>query len=151
MCVSLDQSRLDITNAWTTAPGSSLELNQNGVYNFVNSRQVLPRCHGVSIYPPYIDQGWFLACTQSTPGHGVPIYIPGLILGLRPANERRRYKVTPSLIGWAQTLNQPWRCYFCDDGRGVTPSPVGHSLARWLSARLQLLQCIGNGDTAVLY
>ena len=26
-----------------------------------------------------------------------------LILGSRPANERRRYKVTPSLIGWAQT------------------------------------------------
>ena len=29
--------------------------------------------------------------------------VAGLILGLRPANERRRYKVTPSLIGWAQT------------------------------------------------
>ena len=28
---------------------------------------------------------------------------PQLSLGLRPANERRRYKVTPSLIGWAQT------------------------------------------------
>ena len=27
----------------------------------------------------------------------------GLILGLRLANVRRRYKVTPSLIGWAQT------------------------------------------------
>ena len=27
----------------------------------------------------------------------------GLILGLRPANERRRYKVTTSLIGWTQT------------------------------------------------
>ena len=27
--------------------------------------------------------------------------LPGLILDLRPANERRRYKVTPSLIGWA--------------------------------------------------
>ena len=26
-----------------------------------------------------------------------------LILGLRPANQRRRHKVTPSLIGWAQT------------------------------------------------
>ena len=26
-----------------------------------------------------------------------------LILGLHPANKRRRYKVTPSLIGWAQT------------------------------------------------
>ena len=27
--------------------------------------------------------------------------IAGPILGLCPANERRRYKVTPSLIGWA--------------------------------------------------
>ena len=33
--------------------------------------------------------------------------ITGLILGLRPANERRCYFVTTSLIGWAQTLNQP--------------------------------------------
>ena len=32
----------------------------------------------------------------------------GLLLGLHLANERRRYKVTPSLIGWAQTYNQPW-------------------------------------------
>ena len=31
-----------------------------------------------------------------------------LILGLRPANERRRYFVTTSLIGWAQAKNQPW-------------------------------------------
>ena len=27
----------------------------------------------------------------------------GLILGLHPANERRRYKVMLSLIGWGQT------------------------------------------------
>ena len=27
----------------------------------------------------------------------------GLILDLHPANQRRRYKVNPSLIGWAQT------------------------------------------------
>ena len=26
-----------------------------------------------------------------------------LILGLHPANNRRRYKVTPYFIGWAQT------------------------------------------------
>ena len=31
----------------------------------------------------------------------------GLILGLRPANERRRYLVTTSLIGWMLTWNQP--------------------------------------------
>ena len=29
--------------------------------------------------------------------------LTGLILNLRPANERRRYKDTLSLIGWAQT------------------------------------------------
>ena len=31
----------------------------------------------------------------------------GLILGWRPANEKRRYIVTTSLIGWAQVSNQP--------------------------------------------
>ena len=31
----------------------------------------------------------------------------GLILGLCPANGRHHYKVMLSLIGWAQTLNQP--------------------------------------------
>ena len=36
--------------------------------------------------------------------------ITGLILGLHPANERRRYKVTASLIGWIQTQKQP--CYY---------------------------------------
>ena len=30
-------------------------------------------------------------------------YNSGMILGLHPANDRRRYKVTPSLIGWGQT------------------------------------------------
>ena len=30
-------------------------------------------------------------------------YTLGLILGFHPAHERRRYKVTPSPIGWAQT------------------------------------------------
>ena len=36
-----------------------------------------------------------------------PQTISGLILSLRPANERRLYFVTSSLIGWAQTYNQP--------------------------------------------
>ena len=31
------------------------------------------------------------------------VQFTGLILGLHPANERRRYEVTPSLVGWAQT------------------------------------------------
>ena len=35
----------------------------------------------------------------------------GLILGLRPANETRRYKVMPSLIDWAQIYNISWVCW----------------------------------------
>ena len=35
--------------------------------------------------------------------HGEIVKHAGLTLALRPANERRRYFVTPSLIGWAQT------------------------------------------------
>ena len=41
-------------------------------------------------------------------GHKSIDYVTELILGLRPANERRRYFVTTSLIGWAQTYNQPY-------------------------------------------
>ena len=33
---------------------------------------------------------------------------PGISLGMHPANERRRYIVTTSLIGWAHTQNDPW-------------------------------------------
>ena len=39
---------------------------------------------------------------------------PALVLGARPVNERGRYFVTTSLIGWAQTLNQSW--YRIDTG-----------------------------------
>ena len=46
--------------------------------------------------------------------------ITGLVLGLRPAIEGRRYKVTPSFIGWAQAQNQP-----------LIPHPVA-SEHRWL-------------------
>ena len=50
------------------------------------------------------------ACLDPDAGLALPVgdvprrqTLPGLILGLCPANERRRYKVTPSLIGLAQT------------------------------------------------
>ena len=33
--------------------------------------------------------------------------IPGIILSMGSANERRRYYVTPSLIGWTHTQNDP--------------------------------------------
>ena len=48
--------------------------------------QVHPQC--IVIYPEFSAPSW-------------------LILGLRPANERRRYFVTTSPIGWAQAKLQP--------------------------------------------
>ena len=33
--------------------------------------------------------------------------LPGIILGMDAANERRRYNVTSSLIGWAHAQNDP--------------------------------------------
>ena len=33
----------------------------------------------------------------------------GIILGMGSANERQRYNVTPSLISWAHTQNDPWK------------------------------------------
>ena len=35
------------------------------------------------------------------------IRAPGIILCMRPANERRRYNVTSFLIGWAHPRNDP--------------------------------------------
>ena len=47
-----------------------------------------------------IWKSWFLVLYENLDSfHG----ITELILGLRPTNERRRYFVTTSLIGWAQT------------------------------------------------
>ena len=34
--------------------------------------------------------------------------LPGIILGMGLANERRHYIVMPSFIGWAHTPNDPW-------------------------------------------
>ena len=47
-------------------------------------------------------------------------------IGLRPANKRRRYKVTPSLIGWVQTYNQP-RYIMIELGAVITRQHSGYS------------------------
>ena len=39
----------------------------------------------------------------------------GIILWMRTANERRRYSVTSSLIGWAHSQNDPWGSRFPGD------------------------------------
>ena len=52
--------------------------------------------------------GWVLSQWNSETWNSAYARAEGLTLGLRLANERRRYKATPALIGWAQTWRQPW-------------------------------------------
>ena len=91
--------------------------------NKSNTPHYWPLCEGVSTGPQGVSNAERVAmprcyheewpCTC----HGVHLellvrivvlFTPGLILGLRPADKRRRYVVTTSLIGWAQTWNHPW-------------------------------------------
>ena len=65
----------------------------------------LKRAHNVACdftQADIIDNWWFV-WEKKVVMDGYRDWPLWLILGLRPANERRRYKVTPSLIGWAQT------------------------------------------------
>ena len=44
----------------------------------------------------------------------------GIILHMRPANERRRYVVTSSLIGWVHTQNDPCRFPIAPQGHHMS-------------------------------
>ena len=57
---------------------------------------MLYRCH---LGPPWIPTLQCILCN---------INQSGILLCMRPANERRRYNVTSSLIGWAHPQNDPW-------------------------------------------
>ena len=46
---------------------------------------------------------------------------PGIILCMRPTNERRRYNVTSSLIGRAHTQNDPWGTRIVSHYTSMTP------------------------------
>ena len=61
------------------------------------------------------------------------IFKSRLILGLRPINERRRYKATPSLIGRAQTKTEPCNNKVCVlTGANRTASLIKHlNGTRW--------------------
>ena len=59
--------------------------------------------------------------------------ISGMILGLRPANERRCYFVTTFLIGWVQAENQPWICTSYVTHRQYTMFMIGRGVGNMLT------------------
>ena len=73
---------------------------------------------GSSVPGHYLDlglQGFYLHQWRQRWEIWLLLWHTGINLWMRPANERRRYIVTSSLIGWAHTRNDPWshqiRCY----------------------------------------
>ena len=118
---------------WFISPSVSIYLGLNGLtHNWDNNRHCQETsnfcCPAGAYQPDYViglGQRWApvsipawppgllwcqLACGRvqaATPLIPNDIqtsgYLTGMIQGLHPVNERRRYKVTPSVIGWAQT------------------------------------------------
>ena len=60
----------------------------------------------VALHAVVWDQKCTFPCRHQFQEMAIILYT-GLILGLCPANERRCYFVTTSLIGWVQAQNQP--------------------------------------------
>ena len=62
-------------------------------------------------FPPATKEIGF-SITLSYSIHYQNLINAGIILCMSPADERRRYNVTPSLIGWSHSQNYPckWRC-----------------------------------------
>ena len=59
-----------------------------------------------------------------------------IILWMRPANGRRRYMVTSSLIGWAHSQNDPCILNHCvaemnPNNNTTNPAGVGHQIFKW--------------------
>ena len=87
-----------------------------------------------------IQPHWVKAFHESQPN----LYVssdteaPGFILGMHPANERRRYIVTSPLIGWAHTSNDPWNpcqplCMYCPSMSAPTPTSIpGNTGIQWI-------------------
>ena len=109
-CLIIDIAQLllmtELSNGARTSAGTVLTLNMNG--------SVLPLKtwyhhskwqRSIGIFGHFKCLHWSSKILQHF--QDLVTDETGLILGLRPANERHRFKVTRSLIGWAQTENQP--------------------------------------------
>ena len=65
----------------------------------------------------FVPSQWETSLQSNTVSHWLGANLESA-LGLHPTNERRRYKVMSSLIGWAQTWNQPCTIWIGVSGEG---------------------------------
>ena len=90
----------------------------------------------------------FIPCSQHVLIHTIYLTSSVLILGLRPANERRRYKVTLSLIGGGKPRIRPasFTYLLSEHLKGLSgPSQSHYSVVTWASL---CLKSIGNSTVS---
>ena len=81
---------------------TSKRKNFNNLLHLIVEKWLKKQTYGFII----ID--WFISSSiDNLSKVGAHPSISGIILCMRPANERRRYNVTSSLIGYTHTLNDP--------------------------------------------
>ena len=110
-----------INRVWRINVTYSYELNQiASPRNWTNDRHS-------TLGLKRANEGIYLPTNQPT---YLDTILSRLILGVPPANERRRYKLTPSLIGWALIPGSVW---------SVHPSslydPMASTCVMWGSPR----------------
>ena len=93
----------------------------------------------------YQRQIWYDDISQYRLWHSPTLYT-GLILCLGPANERRCYFVTTSLIDWVQAWNQPWYSMKHSKDRGLyslSSSATYRQISRrFKAARLDVIMIV---------
>ena len=111
----------------TEKSSSSLNLNLNLHYHYQGSGD----CQMSTLAMRHFVPLWRLIDSWAQS-------ITGIILCMRPANERRRYNVTSSPIGWAHTQNDPCMTYRWD-------YPIYRGLVTPYSTRYLVNNVLGNG------
>ena len=94
---------------------------------------VLIECRNTKIIPvvsPYMSFLYIMGTIQSGTIVSRDHFVRA-ILGLRPANERRRYNITSSLLGWACAHNDP-----CIRRHTIILHPWPHWLGQYVNHRL---------------
>ena len=84
-----------------------IELGRLGISNEFGLHRNMYQC--ITLLTQYIyDKQLSRHILFHVPGRCIG-QSPGTIVGMGSANERRRYFVTSSLIGWPHTQSDPWR------------------------------------------
>ena len=104
----------------------SLPMAIHHVYKVVSHRLV------------WLKTGVVLHTTRENQSQFAEDKFAGIVLCIHPANERRRYIVTSSIIGWVHTQNSPWVWHLCllHTAPGTTALAGGRAMPwYWIQAR----------------